>query len=56
MALKLQTMKFFLQTVDNAIFDEFKGNNSALSQQLWDTQLYHTFLNSSYTYLTRNNY
>jgi len=31
-ALKLQTMKFFMQTLENAIIDEFKGNNSALSQ------------------------
>jgi len=31
-ALKLQRMKFFMQTLENAIFDEFKGNNSALSQ------------------------
>jgi len=31
-ALKLQTVKFFLQTLEHAIFDEFKGNNSALSQ------------------------
>ena len=30
--LKLQTMKFFMQTLEQAIFDEFKGNNSALSQ------------------------
>jgi len=34
---------FCLQTFENAIFDYFKGNNSALSQKLWDTQLYHTF-------------
>ena len=31
-------------------FDEFKGNNSALSQYLWDTELYQTFFNSSYIY------
>jgi len=30
--LEIQTVMFFLQTLDNAIFDEFKGNNSALSQ------------------------
>jgi len=30
--LKLQTVKFFMQTLENAIFDEFNGNNSALGQ------------------------
>jgi len=30
--LEIQTVMVFLQTLDNAIFDEFKGNNSALSQ------------------------
>jgi len=30
--LKLQTVMFFVQTLENAIYDEFKGNNSALSQ------------------------
>ena len=45
-----------MQTLENAIFDELKGNNSALSQKLWDMTLFHTFLNSSYIYLTRNNH
>ena len=31
-ALKLQTMKFFIQTLEHPNFDEFKGNNSVLSQ------------------------
>jgi len=30
--LKLQIMKLFMQTLENAIFGEFNGNNSALSQ------------------------
>jgi len=32
MSLQVQTMEFFIQTLEHAIFDEFKGNNSALSQ------------------------
>jgi len=31
-SLKLQTMEFFMQTLENPIFDEVKDNNSALSQ------------------------
>jgi len=29
---KIQTMTFFMQTLENHIFEEFKGNNCALSQ------------------------
>jgi len=54
-ALKLQTITFFMQTLENAIVDESKGNNSALSQYLRYMKIYHTFLNSYYIYLTRNN-
>jgi len=38
------------------LFYECKGNNSAISQYLWDTQFYHIFQNSSCIYLTRNNH